>query len=242
MHLGTREQAIVHAYAAAALVFEIGRYCALNKIRYCSCGMTGATEMIVSPEGSQMSRFPQGALPTSKRVKRQVDMNSFRRINDAIAFQPGGGGQAGGGGQPPSQVQNTHYWSGCPDNVDTATNYVAQFLGFDEKRLHMVGYHPPARDAPAPYETPFQNPAPLMPESPLESQPFGFYSPPSTNAPPEYISRKVRRAVKDEEDINEVLYRVARRAKKKRKNPTIRLSNQHNYMAGAWVSDLFYNM
>ncbi|CAH8502628.1 unnamed protein product [Heterobilharzia americana] len=35
---GTREQAIVHAFASAVLLFEIGRYCALNKIRYCSCG------------------------------------------------------------------------------------------------------------------------------------------------------------------------------------------------------------
>ncbi|VDD80345.1 unnamed protein product [Mesocestoides corti] len=232
---GTREQAVVHAYAAAALIFEIGRYCALNKIRYCSCGMTGGTEMIISPDGGQMSRFPQGYASStmstaSRRVRRQFDLSNFRKISDAISFQPETSQQQRQ--QQQAQVQSTHYWSGCPDNVDTARSYVAQFLGFDEKRLLMVGYHP--RTTHSTYPTPFKNPLPPFTPTSEDSYPYGFYSPPSTDAPPAYLSRQVRSA--GLEPPNSTLHRTSRRAGRRRKQPSkMKLTNQHNYMAGAWM-------
>ncbi|VDO13505.1 unnamed protein product [Rodentolepis nana] len=249
---GTREQAIVHAYAAAALVFEIGRYCALNKIRYCSCGMTGGTEMIISPEGGQMSRFPQGYTP-SKRVKRQIDLANFRKLSDAISFQPEGVSlqqQQQIQQQLQAHVQNTHYWSGCPDNVDTARSYVAQFLGFDEKRLLMVGYHPRSQSAmsytssssgdsdasseSSLYSKPFKNPT----GNDKDSVPYGFYSPPTTSPPHPYLNRQSRSVdaknpMKEEE---KGLNRASRRANRKQKGPSkMKLVNQHNSMAGAWM-------
>ncbi|VUZ47738.1 unnamed protein product [Hymenolepis diminuta] len=254
---GTREQAIVHAYAAAALIFEIGRYCALNKIRYCTCGMTGGTEMIISPEGSQMSRFPHGYLPSS-RVKRQIDLTNFRKLSDAISFQPEGvtlQQQQQIQQQLQAQVQNTHYWSGCPDNVDTARTYVAKFLGFDEKRLLMVGYHPRSQSSmsytsssssssysddsdvasgSSSYSMPFKNPT----QNNEDSAPYGFYSPPTTGLPHPYLNRQTRSAeakdvTKEEE---QKLKRSSRRTGRKRKSPSkMKLVNQHNYMAGAWM-------
>lgn len=245
---------MVHAYAAAALIFEIGRYCALNKIRYCSCGMTGGTEMIISPEGGQMSRFPQGYMP-SHRVKRQIDMVNFRKLTDAISFQPEGTTfqqQQQIHQQLQAQVQNTHYWSGCPDNVDTARSYVAQFLGFDEKRLLMVGYHPrsqssvpysspstlsenPGLSGSSLYSMPFKNPS----QSDEDSIPYGFYSPPSTDLPHPYLNRKTRSVEEGYSNEGE-LKRSSRRVGRRRKQPSkMKLVNQHNYMAGAWVSIMF---
>ncbi|KAH9286919.1 Protein Wnt-11 [Echinococcus granulosus] len=249
---GTREQAIVHAYAAAALIFEIGRYCALNKIRYCSCGMTGGTEMIISPEGGQMSRFPQGYVP-SPRVRRQLDMANFRKFSDAISFQPevSHSQHQKQFQQMQTQVQNTHYWSGCPDNVDTARSYVAQFLGFDEKRLLMVGYHPRSHSVTpyttsssasssssasvgsgsSVYSTPFKNPL----QNAEDSAPYGFYMPPSTNLPQPYLKRKTRSAESAKADTKS-LHRSSRRTGRRRRQPSkMKLTNQHNYMAGAWM-------
>lgn len=217
--------------------------------------MTGGTEMIISPEGSQMSRFPQGYIP-SNRVKRQIDLANFRQLSDAISFQPEGvtlQQQQQIQQQLQAQVQNTHYWSGCPDNVDTARSYVAQFLGFDEKRLLMYGYHPRtsssmsytssssySQDSNEPqsgstsYSTPFKNPS----QNDDDSAPFGFYSPPSTSLP--YLKRQVRSAEnKEEENEEQELKRASRRVGRKRKDPSkMKLVNQHNYMAGAWVGSI----
>ena len=123
------------------------------------------------------------------------------------------------------------------------------FLGFDEKRLLMVGYHPRSRSDSlystsssasssssssgssagyADYSTPFKNPT----QGDEESAPYGFYSPPSTDLLPSYLSRKSR-SVKEE---SEILNRNPRRAGRRRKQPSkMKLTNQHNYMAGAWV-------
>ncbi|KAL7062001.1 hypothetical protein AAHC03_01768 [Spirometra sp. Aus1] len=217
LKLGTREQAVVHAYAAAALIFEIGRYCAMNKIRFCSCGSDGATQITPGGDANQMSRFPGMNPPLNRRTKRQIGSHKpypFPGIADALSYQ-------GGNAANQNQAQTTFYHSGCPDNVETARSYVAQFLGFDEQRLLVLG-HPEMRQPP------------MLPPA------YGFYEQPQTGLGGAGLTRRqrsVRESASNEDEEDEEINheRLRRGSKGKRNTPLVRLSNQHNYMAGAWM-------
>ncbi|CAH8524686.1 unnamed protein product [Heterobilharzia americana] len=129
---GTREQAIVHAFASAVLLFEIGRYCALNKIRYCSCGdEDGAYSTPNYP--SSHSYTTNNNLPG-----QQHRQNVYSDFSGALVYNSGGNSldptdTSKSGSIPMTDGQPTvskFYWAGCSDNLRVAKEYTSLFLGF----------------------------------------------------------------------------------------------------------------
>ncbi|THD25676.1 Protein Wnt [Fasciola hepatica] len=127
---GTREQALVHAFASAALLFEIGRYCALNKIRFCSCGDdTGAY-----------------ALPSYLTGSTMGEPNPFGDKNSALVYESGGVNEqtethtnrASASSDDDQQTVSRFYWAGCSDNLRVAREYTSAFLGFPNIRVLSV--------------------------------------------------------------------------------------------------------
>ncbi|OON23892.1 wnt family protein, partial [Opisthorchis viverrini] len=127
---GTREQALVHAFSSAALLFEIGRYCALNKIRSCSCGdENNAYPVIDYP--SEPGWFLHTVSPML--------------IPGALIYEGGSedSGQSAAGAVNGQSVSMTDgqptvsrfYWAGCSDNLQVAREYASAFLGFPNIRV-----------------------------------------------------------------------------------------------------------
>ncbi|KAA0193445.1 Protein Wnt, partial [Fasciolopsis buskii] len=124
---GTREQALVHAFASAALLFEIGRYCALNKIRFCSCGDdTGAY-----------------ALPNYLTGGALSEQNTYGDKNNALIYESSAGSEqtdghanrASASSNDGQQTVSRFYWAGCSDNLRVAREYTSAFLGFPNIRV-----------------------------------------------------------------------------------------------------------
>ncbi|CAL8080415.1 unnamed protein product [Calicophoron daubneyi] len=126
---GTREQALVHAFASAALLFEIGRYCALNKIRFCSCGdETAAYPMSeyaaeAAMPGQNPYADPGGALVYE--ATRNSGGAGSHRLGSPVS--PGSNTIPMTDGQP---TVSRFYWAGCSDNLRVAREYASAFLGF----------------------------------------------------------------------------------------------------------------
>ncbi|KAF6768772.1 hypothetical protein AHF37_09037 [Paragonimus kellicotti] len=129
---GTREKALVHAFSSAALLFEIGRYCALNKIRFCSCG----DENAVYPPSDYQSG--EGEMKGS---------NTYGDSGGALVYESGM--EENGANSPMSSGLNDRhstsmtegqptvsrfYWAGCSDNLRVARKYASEFLGFPNTR------------------------------------------------------------------------------------------------------------
>nr|CAH8838885.1 unnamed protein product [Trichobilharzia regenti] len=130
---GTREQAIVHAFASAVLLFEIGRYCALNKIRYCSCGDEDGAYATPSYPTSSHPYTTGNALSGQQHRK-----NSYNDFNGALVYSSGANTMdmmeaSKSNSIPMTDGQPTvskFYWAGCSDNLRVAKEYTSLFLGF----------------------------------------------------------------------------------------------------------------
>ncbi|CAH8528160.1 unnamed protein product [Dicrocoelium dendriticum] len=124
---GTREQALVHSFSSAALLFEIARYCALNKIRFCSCG---DEDMAFSRPAYRFTQNPPGQV-------------AYFDSGGALVYESG---MNNGFTEQTSNVQATQmtegqptvsrfYWAGCSDNLRVAREYASAFLGFPNVRI-----------------------------------------------------------------------------------------------------------
>ncbi|CAH8520305.1 unnamed protein product [Schistosoma rodhaini] len=127
---GTREQAIVHAFASSVLLFEIGRYCALNKIRYCSCG---------DEDGSYATpNYPSSHLYKNNNNNLLRQQTLYNDNNNALVYNSDGHSinsidTSKSNNIPMTDGQPTvskFYWAGCSDNLRTAKEYTSLFLGF----------------------------------------------------------------------------------------------------------------
>ncbi|TNN08193.1 Protein Wnt-7b isoform 1 [Schistosoma japonicum] len=130
---GTREQAIVHAFASSVLLFEIGRYCALNKIRYCSCGDEDGGYATTNYPSSHMYKNNNN-LPR----QQQHSQNRYNDYNNALVYNSGSHPMdsietSKSNNIPMTDGQPTvskFYWAGCSDNLRVAKEYTSLFLGF----------------------------------------------------------------------------------------------------------------
>ncbi|VDP72172.1 unnamed protein product [Echinostoma caproni] len=129
---GTREQALVHAFASAALLFEIGRYCALNKIRFCSCGDdTGAYALPNYFTGNGMSD-PNVYGDKNNALVYESSGTNENLDSQTNRMQPMGGATSSSDGP---QTVSRFYWAGCSDNLRVAREYTSAFLGFPNIRV-----------------------------------------------------------------------------------------------------------
>lgn len=131
MFIGTREQALVHAFSSAALLFEIGRYCAMNKIRYCSCGDENSPYHMSEYPPDLMAQQPYngGALmynPTASTGSMATNgMDTVATDAQRSSMTEG---------QP---TVSRFYWAGCSDNLRVAREYASAFLGFQNKLVKL---------------------------------------------------------------------------------------------------------
>ncbi|KAG5450414.1 Protein Wnt-11 [Clonorchis sinensis] len=114
---GTREQALVHAFSSAALLFEIGRYCALNKIRSCSCGDENNAYPVIDYPSEPGALIYEGGSEDGGQSASGAGNGQAVSMTD---------------GQP---TVSRFYWAGCSDNLQVAREYASAFLGFPNIRV-----------------------------------------------------------------------------------------------------------